>query len=254
MAFGRRAFLELGGFDESFSLPAAEDRDFCSRWRAGGRPMTYAPDAVIRHFHRLTPASFLRQHFHYGRGAYWFRKKRAKTEGAETPVESRRRFPGRLRLRRTGGLRFAPPAASDCGREHDWLYSTRLVPCKGDECATPLDYGITSDSHAQWIRCDALQMAAWSAIAYSRTGAFPVFPLSSGTPRLPESHWATSFAGADASLFGKGKQGRRRVDRRDEYRGAIPRQPCRALVEGACDVRLERRPVQIAARLPERGG
>ena len=56
----------LGGFDESFPLPAAEDRDLCERWGN----LTLAPAAIVIHRHRLSLGSFWRQHFRYGRGAY----------------------------------------------------------------------------------------------------------------------------------------------------------------------------------------
>lgn len=68
-------FRDLGGFDESFPLAAAEDRDFCARWSQEGRSMVYAPAAVVHHFHALTISGFVRQHFHYGRGAHLFHRR-----------------------------------------------------------------------------------------------------------------------------------------------------------------------------------
>jgi GT2 family glycosyltransferase len=62
-------FEELGGFDQSFPLAAAEDRDFCVRWRDRIGPLVYAPDAVVDHAHPLTLRRFWRQHANYGRGA-----------------------------------------------------------------------------------------------------------------------------------------------------------------------------------------
>lgn len=67
---GRQAFLSLGGFDETFPLPAAEDRDLGLRWRASGRPLVYAGDAVVGHAHGMKLPGFWRQHSNYGRGAY----------------------------------------------------------------------------------------------------------------------------------------------------------------------------------------
>ena len=72
----RDAFWQIGGFDESFPRAAAEDRDFCDRWTEHGWRLVYAPNAVVRHRHRLTFASFLRQHFGYGRGAVFLHKAR----------------------------------------------------------------------------------------------------------------------------------------------------------------------------------
>ncbi|HYW49179.1 MAG TPA: glycosyltransferase [Gemmatimonadaceae bacterium] len=70
VAVSRRAFIELGGFDESFPLAAAEDRDFCERWIAARHRMLYCAEAVVHHGHALGFASFCRQHCNYGRGAH----------------------------------------------------------------------------------------------------------------------------------------------------------------------------------------
>jgi GT2 family glycosyltransferase len=75
VALSRRGFREVGGFDESFPLPAAEDRDFCARWAQSGRSMVYTPAAIVYHAHALDVSGFLRQHFRYGRGAYQFRER-----------------------------------------------------------------------------------------------------------------------------------------------------------------------------------
>lgn len=71
----RAAFLEVGGFDESFIL-AGEDREFCDRWHAAGRPSLREPRAHVRHFHDLGLGSFLRQHFTYGVWGQNFRRVR----------------------------------------------------------------------------------------------------------------------------------------------------------------------------------
>jgi len=70
----RRPFLEMGGFKIDFPFAGGEDREFCHRWRFLGHRLAYAPEAVVLHRHRLKTASFLRQHFTYGRGAYHFHK------------------------------------------------------------------------------------------------------------------------------------------------------------------------------------
>ena len=75
VALSRRGFRDIGGFDESFPLPAAEDRDFCARWTQSGGSMVYNPSAIVYHAHALTVSGFVRQHFRYGRGAYQFRKR-----------------------------------------------------------------------------------------------------------------------------------------------------------------------------------
>jgi glycosyltransferase involved in cell wall biosynthesis len=76
-ALSRRGFRDVGGFDESFPLPAAEDRDFCARWKRSGRSLVYTPAAIVYHAHALDLSGFVRQHFRYGRGAYQFRKRTA---------------------------------------------------------------------------------------------------------------------------------------------------------------------------------
>lgn len=81
------AFAELGGFDESFPLAAAEDRAFCFAWRAAGRPLVYVPQAVMYHRHGLTGVGFWRQHVGYGRGAYHFQQWRQGRYGQLLQVE-----------------------------------------------------------------------------------------------------------------------------------------------------------------------
>ena len=68
LALSRVLFLELGGFNESYPLAAAEDRDFCDRWVASGKLLERAPARIV-HGPNLELDSFLRQHFRYGRGA-----------------------------------------------------------------------------------------------------------------------------------------------------------------------------------------
>ncbi|WP_375263248.1 glycosyltransferase [Palleronia sp.] len=69
MGCNAASFAEIGGFDETFPLAAAEDRDFGLRWGEAGGSLTYAPDAVVDHFHALTMPRYWRQHANYGRGA-----------------------------------------------------------------------------------------------------------------------------------------------------------------------------------------
>jgi glycosyltransferase involved in cell wall biosynthesis len=71
-------FHSTGGFNTLFPHAAAEDREFCERWLRHGFRMTYAPEALIYHAHRLTPPSFCRQQFNYGRGAFRFHQLRAR--------------------------------------------------------------------------------------------------------------------------------------------------------------------------------
>jgi len=80
IAVSTTGFQKLNGFDPSFPLPAAEDRDFCRRWRKTGGRLRFIPAARIKHAHKLNFRGFLRQHFNYGRGAFHFHKLRSLDE------------------------------------------------------------------------------------------------------------------------------------------------------------------------------
>ena len=80
-------FRALGGFDSSFPLPAAEDRDLCIRWREAGYSMGFVRSAVVMHSHPMGFVEYWRQHFRYGRGAYQFHLLRATRTGQELKVE-----------------------------------------------------------------------------------------------------------------------------------------------------------------------
>jgi GT2 family glycosyltransferase len=103
----RAAFIDLGGFDETFALPAAEDRDFCERWLDAGKALEYASDAIVSHAHALTFARFNRQHFSYGRGAFDLHRSRAQRGERSLKVEPLRFYVGLIAypLRRSRGLR-----------------------------------------------------------------------------------------------------------------------------------------------------
>jgi glycosyltransferase involved in cell wall biosynthesis len=75
LALAAKLFREVGGFRDSFRV--AEDREFCDRWAHQGRPMTYAPEAMVYHERRLTLRGLWRQHFGYGRGSFLFHQLRA---------------------------------------------------------------------------------------------------------------------------------------------------------------------------------
>jgi GT2 family glycosyltransferase len=70
-------FHDVGEFDGSFPLAGGEDREFCDRWQERGYRLLLAPDAIVRHSHRLSFGTFWRQHMNYGRGAFHLRKARA---------------------------------------------------------------------------------------------------------------------------------------------------------------------------------
>jgi len=75
-AMSAENFRELGGFNESWPLAAAEDRELCYRWIQRGLPMAHAPEAIVYHRHPLTLRSFWSLHFKYGRGAYHYHQLR----------------------------------------------------------------------------------------------------------------------------------------------------------------------------------
>jgi len=75
LALGRDVFEELGGFDETIPVPTSEDRELCDRAVHLGHTLRYVPDAVVGHAHPLGPLSFWEQHFSYGRGAVYYRRR-----------------------------------------------------------------------------------------------------------------------------------------------------------------------------------
>ncbi len=74
LAVSRAHFQAVGGFDPAFPSAAGEDREFCARWTWQGYPLIYEVRAVVHHRHWLTPKTFLRQQFGYGRGACRFHR------------------------------------------------------------------------------------------------------------------------------------------------------------------------------------
>ncbi len=96
MALSIAQFREAGGFDTSFPLAAAEDREFCDRYIHKGFKTLYAPEAIVRHAHPLTPGKFFRQHFNYGQGAHKFHKIRALRSQNAIKIEPMRFYTGLL--------------------------------------------------------------------------------------------------------------------------------------------------------------
>lgn len=89
-------FSQIGGFDIRFPLAAAEDRELCDRWLRLGLPLGYVKEAVVKHYHDLSLAGFLRQHFNYGRGAWIYRQIRVESSPQAPALESRRFYSGLL--------------------------------------------------------------------------------------------------------------------------------------------------------------
>lgn len=88
LAFPTKRFREVGGFDLSFPRSAGEDRELCDRWQYRGYQLIHAPEAIVYHAHYLTAKTFLRQHFHYGCGAYYYHLLRARQRQQLMKVES----------------------------------------------------------------------------------------------------------------------------------------------------------------------
>lgn len=87
IALPAETFRLLGGFDTSFPLAAAEDREFCDRWLYKGYKMVYAPEVQVYHTHELTLRKLWRQHFNYGRGAFCYHKIRSNRINQPMKVE-----------------------------------------------------------------------------------------------------------------------------------------------------------------------
>jgi glycosyltransferase involved in cell wall biosynthesis len=87
LAVPAEQFHSIGGFDASFPIAAAEDRELCNRWLEQGYEMVYDPEIKIHHRHSLTLRLFLRQQFKYGRGAFRFHQKRLQRTGRRIKVE-----------------------------------------------------------------------------------------------------------------------------------------------------------------------
>ena len=87
LAFSTKQFRAIGGFDVTYPRAAAEDRELCDRWLHHGYRMIYDTEAVVYHAHDLMFRTFLRQHFHYGRGAFCFHEVRARRGQHRVKVE-----------------------------------------------------------------------------------------------------------------------------------------------------------------------
>jgi GT2 family glycosyltransferase len=87
VAFPSERFREIGGFDDTFPLAAAEDRDVCDRWRECGEEMVYCADAIVRHSHALGFRGYCRQHYSYGRGAFHLHRARMRRGVARLRIE-----------------------------------------------------------------------------------------------------------------------------------------------------------------------
>jgi GT2 family glycosyltransferase len=70
--YRRTAFVDAGGFDESFPLAAGEDLELGFRFASRDYRQGYWPNARVWHDHNLTGWGHVRQQFRYGRGGHFF--------------------------------------------------------------------------------------------------------------------------------------------------------------------------------------
>ena len=80
-------FREIGGFDIHFPKAAAEDRDLCDRLLFHEKKVIFADEIIVFHAHSLNFPAFCRQHFNYGKGAYFYHKKYTARHGARVRLE-----------------------------------------------------------------------------------------------------------------------------------------------------------------------
>ena len=112
VACSRQGFTALGGFDTTFPLAAAEDRDLSERWRAAGHPIRHVPDATLGHAHDMGLAGFWRQHAGYGRGAHHLARVRVARGGPGVRPEGPRFYAGLLAEPFRGGHGVRAPVLS----------------------------------------------------------------------------------------------------------------------------------------------
>lgn len=91
MGLSRARFEQMGGFDDTFPLAAAEDREFGLRWRENGGESLFVPGAVIDHFHAMTFRKYMRQHSNYGVGAHHLHRV-LEARGSQQPRREPLRF------------------------------------------------------------------------------------------------------------------------------------------------------------------
>ncbi len=110
MAIRAHIFREVGGFDTEFSRAGGEDRHLGALLADRGYRILISREMDLDHGHILNLPRFWRQHFNYGRGAYFFHLKRS-LEGRDrlNPEPIRFylelvRYPFTLKVRRPGLL------------------------------------------------------------------------------------------------------------------------------------------------------
>ncbi len=85
LVFPKAPLFAIGAMDRSWRIAGGEDRDLCARWSQAGFRLSYESSVKVLHYHRLSLRGFLRQHFHYGRGAWRYYTNEASSPRLESP-------------------------------------------------------------------------------------------------------------------------------------------------------------------------
>jgi glycosyltransferase involved in cell wall biosynthesis len=152
LALSRADFLAIGGFDPT--LRTSEDRDFCDRCAEAGYTLIMERDAAVTHVRPLTPRTFWRQHFEYGRGTLPYHRRRARR--AVTPFAfgggfyvHLLRYPfGRHPVGRAlllSGLLGVTQAAKTTGLLWQWIRHPSDGPARERGVRAPFDPGNAGD-------------------------------------------------------------------------------------------------------------
>lgn len=86
-AYRRALFLEVGGFDERFRLPSAEDAELSFRLVERGERLVFVPAARVRHRHPERLGTYLRRKLRFGyfRARLYTRHPRRAVDDGYTP-------------------------------------------------------------------------------------------------------------------------------------------------------------------------
>ncbi len=87
MAISKSLFQAIGEFDVTTLKATAEDREICDRLIFYGYRLVFQKRAKVYHYHDLNLRTLFKQHFNYGKGAYYFRKVRSIRGQARIKVE-----------------------------------------------------------------------------------------------------------------------------------------------------------------------
>jgi len=116
VAYRRSVFETLGGFDETFPLAAAEDRELGHRLLARGYRQRFCSEARVLHEHPLSAWQYARLQFRYGQGDEHFRR-----------ALGRLGLPRRIGQRRRPQFHLALARGLWLGREPAWMWALLAV-------------------------------------------------------------------------------------------------------------------------------